>query len=292
MARLAAVLVLAALFAVPAAARAQSRGAHLDVLSAADVDSIDPGYWYYQYDYMALGQTTQRWLYAWEPGKTTPTPDVAAAMPETSADGQTVTIRIRPGIRYSAPLAGRTVTAADVAYALTRDLEPRTGNGYAGAYYAVIAGARNVLAGRTQKLAGVETPDPTTLVLRLTRPSGAISTAQALALPGTIPVPQDYAKRYDRGSQSTYGEHQVFTGPYVIAAYRPGRTIELARNPDYNGHDTGDFRPAYADSITFHGGHDISAAERQILSGTRLVGGDFALPTSDIFSTAPPEQLA
>src|SRR3954453_18092844 len=228
MARLAAVLVLAALFAVPAAARAQAPGGHLDVLSAADVDSLDPGYWYYQYDYMALGQTTQRGLYAWEPGQTTrrglyagepgqtpPTPDVAAAMPETSADGKTVTIRIRPGIRYSAPLAGRTVTAAHVAYALTRDLEPRTGNGYAGAYYAVIKGARNVLAGRTQKLAGVEAPDATTLVLHLTKPSGAISTAQALALPGTIPVPEDYAKRYDRGSQTSYGDHQVFTGPYL-----------------------------------------------------------------------------
>src|SRR2546421_189613 len=158
MARLAAVLVLATLAVAPAA-RAQSPGGHLDVLSVADVDSLDPGYWYYQYDYMALGQTTQRWLYAWEPGKTTPTPDIA-----------------------------------DVAYALTRDLMPRTGNGYASAYYSVIKGAGAVLRGRTQKLAGVEAPDATTLVLHLIRPSGAISTAQALALPGTIPVPGDYAR--------------------------------------------------------------------------------------------------
>src|SRR5256714_389146 len=292
MARLATVLVLAALFAVPAAARAQSPGGHLDVLSAADVDSLDPGYWYYQYDYMALGQTTQRWLYAWEPGKTTPTPDVAAAMPETSADGKTVTIRIRPGIRYSAPLAGRTVTAADVAYALTRDLEPRTGNGYAGAYYAVIKGARNVLAGRTQKLAGVEAPDATTLVLHLTKPSGAISPAQALALPGTIPVPEDYAKRYDRGSQTSYGDHQVYTGPYLIKSYRPARTIELVRNPDWNGRDTGDFRPAYLDSITFHGGQEIGLASRQILTGTRMVSGDFAAPPTSALASAPPDQVA
>src|SRR3954451_8910494 len=268
MRRAAAVAAIMSVLSGAPAACAQSGGGHLDALSGADVDSLDPGYWYYQYDYMALGKTTQRWLYAWEPGKTTPTPDVAAAMPTTRGDGKTVTIRIRPGIRYSAPLSGRTVTSADVAYALTRDLEPRTGNGYAGAYYAVIAGARNVLAGRTRRLAGAETPDATTLVLHLTRPSGAISTAQALALPGTIPVPQDYAKRYDRGSRSTYGAHQVFTGPYVIGRYRPGRTIELARNPDYNGHDTGDFRPAYADSITFNGDQHIASAEREILSGT------------------------
>ena len=42
------------------------KGGHLDVLSASDVDSLDPGYWYYQYDYMALWQPTQRSLYAWK----------------------------------------------------------------------------------------------------------------------------------------------------------------------------------------------------------------------------------
>jgi hypothetical protein len=62
---------------------AQAPGGHLEVFSVADVDSLDPGYWYYRYDYMALGQTTQRWLYAWEPGKAAPTPDVAAGMPQT-----------------------------------------------------------------------------------------------------------------------------------------------------------------------------------------------------------------
>jgi peptide/nickel transport system substrate-binding protein len=271
-------------------AHAQSPGGHLDVFSAADVDSLDPGDWNYTYDYMALGQTTQRWLYAWEPGKTVPTPDVAAGMPQTSADGKTVTVKIRPGIRYSAPLVGRTVTAADVAYAFTRDLDPRTANGYASLYYANIVGARNVLAGRTEKLAGVEAPDATTLVIRLVRPTGAISTAQALALPGTSPVPEDYAKRHDRGSETTYGEHQVFTGPYVITGYRPGKRIELARNPEWNGRETGDFRPAYLDSITFLGGEDLYMASRKILTGTRMVSGDFDAPPQ-ILDSAPPDQV-
>jgi hypothetical protein len=44
MARWAVAAVLVALIAAPAA-RAQSPGGHLDVLSAADVDSLDPGYW-------------------------------------------------------------------------------------------------------------------------------------------------------------------------------------------------------------------------------------------------------
>jgi peptide/nickel transport system substrate-binding protein len=272
-------------------AHAQSAGGHLDVLSLDDADTLDPGAWYSQYDYMALGQTTQRWLYAWEPGTTVPTPDVAAGMPETSADGRTVTIKIRPGIRYSAPLAGRTVTAADVAYALTRDLEPRTGNRYASRYYADIVGARDVLAGRTETLAGVAAPDATTLVIRLVRPTGAISTAQALALPGTIPVPEDYAKPYDRGGASTYGSHQVFTGPYVIASRQAGKRIDLARNPEWNGRDTGDFRPAHLDSITLDVGRNLDAASRRIISGKRMISGDPVGPPRQVLDTAPPDQV-
>src|SRR5947209_2276417 len=270
------------------------KGGHLDVLALADVDSLDPGYWYYQYDYMALAFPTQRWLYSWGPTDTKPRPDIAVGMPQTSADGKTVTIKIHPGIKYSAPLAGQTVKAADIKYALTRDLEARTGNGYAGAYYSNIVGADKVLAGKSTTLPGVTTPDDTTLVIKLTQPTGAISTAQALALPGTIPVPESYAKKYDKGSQSTYGQHQVFTGPYMIkndgkgnlTGYQAGKRIDLVRNPEWNGKETGDFRPAYLDSISFLGGTDISVGSRKILTGKSLITGDFAAPPTDILKSA------
>ena len=270
------------------------KGGHIDVLSAADVDSLDPGYWYYQYDYMALAFPTQRWLYSWGPTDTKPRPDLAVGMPQTSSDGKTVTIKIHPGVKYSAPLKGQTVKAADIKYALTRDLEARTGNGYAGAYYSNIVGADKVLAGKSTTLTGVTAPDDTTLVIKLTEPTGAISTAQALALPGTIPVPESYAKKYDTGSQSTYGQHQVFTGPYMIkndgngklTGYTAGKTIELVRNPDWNGKDTGDFRPAYLDSITFLGGNDLAVGSRKILDGKSLMSGDFAAPPTDILKSA------
>ena len=61
------------------------KGGHLDVLSASDVDSLDPGYWYYQYDYMALMEPTQRSLYGWEADKTQPSPDIATGEPELSS---------------------------------------------------------------------------------------------------------------------------------------------------------------------------------------------------------------
>src|SRR5207247_10435019 len=127
-------------------------------------------------------------------------------------------------IKYSAPLKGRTVKAQDVAYAMTRALIPRTSNGYAGAYFANIVGADKLLSGKSQSQPpGISTPDDTTLVLKLTAPTAALATAQALALPATIPVPRDYAKKYDKGSTTTYGQHQVFTGPSMIQNDRNGK---------------------------------------------------------------------
>src|SRR2546421_9804939 len=60
------------------------KGGTLQVLSQGDVDSLDPGYHYYQYDTEALDQTTQRTLYGWKPNERTPTPDFAASMPTVS----------------------------------------------------------------------------------------------------------------------------------------------------------------------------------------------------------------
>ena len=80
-------------------------GGTLNVLdTAGGVDSLDPGYWYYQTDYQELANTTQRQLYGWKPDETKPTPDLAEDLPEVSNGGKTVTIKIKPGIKYSAPL--------------------------------------------------------------------------------------------------------------------------------------------------------------------------------------------
>ena len=72
----------------------------LDV--AGSVDSLDPGYWYYETDYTELGQTTQRWLYGWKANASSPTPDLATAMPVLSNGDRTLTIHIRRGVHYSA----------------------------------------------------------------------------------------------------------------------------------------------------------------------------------------------
>src|SRR5262245_6554959 len=83
---------------------AAKKGGSLTVMSIADIDNLDPGYWYYQYDYMALGLPAQRTLYSWKPNDNTPTPDLATGFPQASDDGKTLTIKIKPNIKYSPPL--------------------------------------------------------------------------------------------------------------------------------------------------------------------------------------------
>jgi peptide/nickel transport system substrate-binding protein len=268
------------------------RGGEVTVLSLGDVTSLDPGYWYYAYDYQALLQTTQRALYAFKPRDTTPTPDLATGMPETSDGGKTITIRIRDDVRYSPPLQDRTEKSEDVKYAIERTFLATVRNGYAGTYYRAIDGAGDFRAGRTPEIDGIQTPDDTTLVLRLTAPVGVLSNAQALALPGTVPVPQDYATPFDSKSRSTYGEHQVFTGPYMIendgkgklTGYEPGRRLKLVRNPSWQR--ATDTRPAYLDRITFSAGNDDVGGSQRILGGKGLASGDLAAPPVNILRSA------
>jgi peptide/nickel transport system substrate-binding protein len=272
------------------------KGGEVTILEAAGgVDSLDPGYWYYQTDYSDLGQTVQRQLYGWPPDATEPVPDLATAKPTLANGGKTITIKIKPGIKYAPPHQTRVVKSADFKYALERCFLPSVGNGYAGVYYSGITGVKAFTDGKAKEISGITTPDDSTLVIKTDQPQGVLTTGNALALPCTSPVPKEIAAQYDAKKTSTYGEHQAYTGPYMIAGtektgavtktgYSPGKLLALVRNPSW---DKGsDFRPANFDKITFKGGNDITVASRQILNGQGLMSGDYAAPPTSILKSA------
>jgi peptide/nickel transport system substrate-binding protein len=261
---------------------------------AGGVDSLDPGYWYYQSDYTELFQTVQRGLYGWKPDESKPTPDLAEDLPEVSNGGKTVTVKIQSGIKYSAPLQNRTVKSADVKYALERCFLPQVGNGYANSYYSDIEGVKAYQDKKADEISGIETPDDQTLVINTTKPAGVLTFANggALGMPCTVPIPKDYAQKYDKGKQSTYGEHQVFTGPYMIendgkgkiTGYKPGQRLTLVRNPSWD--KDSDFRPAYFDRIEVKGGFDATVASRKTLTGQSMLSGDYAAPPTPVLKQA------
>jgi peptide/nickel transport system substrate-binding protein len=109
--------------------------------------------------------------------------------------------------------------------------------------------------------------------------------SQALAMPISTPVPPEYARKFDAKSPSTYDQHVVFTGPYMIrndasgklVGRKPGKSIDLIRNPNWDART--DYRPAYLDAIKVEEGNDdATVASRRILNGTALAQGDGAPP--------------
>lgn len=262
------------------------RGGTITVLSEGDIDHLDPGAAYYQFTY-AITYVTQRPLLAYKPNSIQPVPDLAASMPTVSNGGKTITVHIKHGIRFSPPV-NREVTSADVKYAIERGFDAAVGNGYATAYFGVIKGAPTKIGNSVPNISGIQTPNKYTIVFQLAKPSGIF--VSALQEPLTAPVPADYARKFDKGTQSSYGNHQVATGPYMvqnnaagqITGYSPGKSIILVRNPNFNPKT--DWRPAYADKIVFKEGFDPSVATRQILSGQGDVNGDFPPPPAELKS--------
>jgi peptide/nickel transport system substrate-binding protein len=281
------------------------KGGILTIVNSGDVDNIDPGAAYYQFSYQ-IDFVTQRPLLSWPPPETeTPQPDLAAEQPEVSNGNKTVTFKLRDGIKFSPPVH-REVKSADVKYAIERGLLPGVANGYIGAYMGDLVGfaeaEKAVESNKTvaPDISGIETPDDKTIVFNLARPVASVF-LQALSLPLSAPVPEEYAKEFDAKSPSAYGEHQVATGPYMIenneqgelTGYSPGKEIHLVRNPNWD--EGTDDRPAYVDEVISRQGFaDAAAASRRVLQGDSQVNGDILPPPAalKLATQDHPDQLA
>jgi peptide/nickel transport system substrate-binding protein len=241
-----------------------------------------------------------RGLYSYKPDDVEkPSADLATGDPEISADRRTITVKLRRGVRYAPPV-NREVTAADVKYGFERAFSAVVPSPYATIFFADIVGAPDEPPRRPSDISGITTPDDHTIVFKLEKPSAAL-VSQALAMPISTPVPEEYARPFDAKSPSTYDDHVAFTGPYMIrnsadgelVGRRPGRLIEMVRNPNWRA--STDFRPAYLDTITVEEGNDdATVAARRILSGRGLVQGDGATPATVLKRTVErtPEQVA
>lgn len=257
----------------------QKRGGTLTLLSSESFVSMDPGSAYFQLDYEVV-YDTQRLLYSWLPNKLAtdpgqPAPDLAAGPPRVSRDLKTLTIPIKPGIRYSPGTVNRPVEARDFKYALERGLSASVANSYEPVYFSSLHGfAAAEKAADGRDIPGIQTPDAHTLVLKLDKPQAAV-VAKALTLPLSAPVPREYAAKFDKAKVSVYNTDptkQAFTGPYVIRGFAAGKSLTEVRNPNWNART--DYRPAYPDRIEWKIGVDPNVAGRQILQGKGRLSGD------------------
>jgi oligopeptide transport system substrate-binding protein len=169
-------------------------------------------------------------------------PNVAAAMPDISADGRTWTIRIKPGIYFADDPAfkgkPRELTADDFVYSWKRLLDPRMRAPFLWYLEGKVAGAEAVLAkakeaGRLDydaPMDGLKAIDRYTLRLVLKEPDYVMlgyMTQQPMAA-----VAREVIEAYGDASGWAMA-NPVGTGPYRLAQWRRGQKIVLEANPRY-----------------------------------------------------------
>lgn len=131
---------------------------------------------------------------------------------EISPDGMTYTFQLVKNAKFH---DGTPFTSADVKASLERQKNPPTG----------------LVAPRTGQLQGIqsmETPDPSTFVMKMGRPASPDSLLPILAQ-GWMSI---YAKK-DIDGKFDYKKGMNGTGPYRFKAYELGNRMTLDRNPEY-----------------------------------------------------------
>lgn len=139
-----------------------------------------------------------------------PVPALAESI-RVSEDGLTYTFTLRRDARFQ---DGSDITASDVAYSLTRALDPATTGGDASllsgpTFLAAIEGSKALLDGEVTTLSGVEVVDDLTLRIRLSEPQSTFLMRLAMG-PASVVDPDDIERGEDWWTDPNG------SGPFVI----------------------------------------------------------------------------
>ena len=167
-------------------------------------------------------------------------PNTAVALPEITDDGKRWTIRVKPGIHFTADPAfksnPRELTAADYVYSLKRWLDPTLKAGGDATLTDLIVGARAAVdaarkpGGRFDydaPMEGLRPVDRYTLEIRLTDVDYTL--LERLASWRALAVAREVIEA--RGSDTSVAP--VGTGPFRLKEWKRGSRIVLEANSDY-----------------------------------------------------------
>lgn len=228
---------------------------------SSEFKSLDPALAYDTFSSRATAQIYEplyQYHYLKEPYEIVPL--LAADMPTYSKDRLTVTIRIRPGIRFQDDACfgetngkGREVTAEDFIFSFKRlGLPSISSPGWwiwdgkiqgIDEWHAELLKTTDPTLRETlvaQPISGFKALDKHTLQIKLTRPYPQL--LSVLAMPFTAVLPVEAIKRYADERGIINDEHQVGTGPFQVAEWSRSSKLILDQNPTY--HD--DFYPTEA----------------------------------------------
>ena len=156
-------------------------------------------------------------------------PDIAESW-ETSADGLSITLKIRQNVKWhnTAPINGRTLDVDDVVASWQR--------------FAAKGASRSAIVAAVTPDAPVESitaVDRSTVVMKLSEPLVyALNLFTPTTTGGFLIVPKEIDGAFDPRKD------MIGTGPYVLTKYEPSRGFTFQRNADYWEKDY-----AYADGV-------------------------------------------
>ena len=156
-------------------------------------------------------------------------PLLAESMPEVSADGTEVTVRLRSGVSFHN--TGNPMTADDWVFSLNRTRNLQGNPAYLTEYWTSVEAVDP-----STLLFTLEAPNPA-LVAILTSPSLSVSDSVAVAeLGGTAePPPEGTPATGTDAAGDAFQETSFGTGPYILTQYDPNTEVIIERNPDYWG---------------------------------------------------------
>lgn len=167
-------------------------------------------------------------------------PDLAESF---SNSGPVFTFKMRKGAQWS---DGQPITAKDVVYSIKRQIDPRTGNGYASFWDSVIKGASAVSGAKNDdpmlqaKLdaVGVRAVDDSTLEITGDAFAGLIPGQAAYS--ATVIAREDVVKKYaDAKGVSSWtdpgktGGPVLASGAFQLVAWKHNTQMDLVRNDKY-----------------------------------------------------------
>lgn len=147
-------------------------------------------------------------------------PALAEDLPEISEDGQTYTLRLRKGLKYS---DGTPVKASDFPASIERMFRL---NSYGTSFYTDIVGAEEFAETKRGGIPGIEADDETgEIVIRLVNPRGTFVNELALLYSAVLPS--------DTPAKNLTDDPPPATGPYAIVKSERGRGWSYERNPQW-----------------------------------------------------------
>lgn len=221
---------------------AQERGGVIRVALSAEPPTLDP-----MGSSAALTsivtQHIAETLYAFDKSGS-PAPLLAAAMPETSSDGLTHTIRLRTQVPFH---DGQVMTSRDVVASLARWMKVTTN----GKTFAAV-------------MAEIQAPDDATVRIRMNQKFAPFTQYLASLVAAAVVLPA--------GSTDAQFRKPVGTGPYRLKEHRTDQYIQLVRFDEYRfnaGVPNGQAgaRKQYADEIRFVPVPDASTRLEAALAG-------------------------